>query len=59
MTYLDPDRHAPDRGSLLLKVLSVLAIAAIGWLAFTLGDEDGTGRPNIEAEPMATAPQAE
>lgn len=61
MTYLDPEqsRTVSNRGPLLLKVLAIAAIVAFGWFAFTLGDKDGTGRPNIVAEPTATAPQAE
>lgn len=54
MTYLDPEQsRLPNRGPLLLKVLAVLAVIAFGWFAFTVGDQDGTGRPEIVAEPVA------
>lgn len=57
MTYLDPDRmhHGPNAGRIVLRILIVLAVVAFGWFALTVGNQDGTGRPEIVQEPVADA----
>lgn len=56
MTYLDPDRtrHGPTAGQIAIRVLVALAVLAFGWFAFTVGDQDGTGRPEIVQEPAVS-----
>lgn len=55
MTYLDPEqsRHGPTPRQIVLRVLAALAIVAFGWFAFTVGNNDGTGRADIVQEPVA------
>lgn len=55
MTYLDPEqsRHGPTPRQIVLRILAALALVAFGWFAFTVGDNDGTGRPEIVQEPVA------
>ncbi|WMT85952.1 hypothetical protein NO932_13595 [Pelagibacterium sp. 26DY04] len=55
MTYLDPDqsRHGPSARQIVLRILAALAVLAFGWFAFTLGNDDGTGRADIVQEPVA------
>lgn len=53
MTYLDPDRtrHILTAGQIVMRILVALAVVAFGWFAFTVGSQDGTGRPEIVQEP--------
>ena len=55
MTYLDPEqsRHSPNPRQIVLRILAALAVMAFGWFAFTVGNEDGTGRPDIVQEPVS------
>lgn len=53
MTYLDSrhTRQQADPARWLLRVLIMLAIAAFGWFALTVG-MDGNGRTEIVQEPI-------
>lgn len=58
ITYLDPQqmRQTNNWGQWAIKIAAAAAVIAIGWFALTAGNEDGTVRPEIVPEPVASDP---